>query len=358
MIPESINLPREVFSGYWSGSKSQGALHCQGIAVDTQRKYMYFSFTTMLIKTDLEGNFIGSVTGLMGHLGCIDFNDRDGRVWGSLEYKNDQIGRNILKRIGAADKQIEDAFYIVMFDVDKIDRPNMDATADGVMKSVYLADPVRDFKAKAVNQGREVDHRYGVSGIDGTTFGPMPGSNDGKQYLFVACGIYGDVERTDNDHQIILCYDTSDWEEIAQPLNQDNMHHVGPEHATHRFYVKTGNTTWGVQNLEYDPYSGHFIMAVYRGKKEQYPNDVIYLIDGTKAPVWGKLVGVEPEEEGELLSLYGSGWTYDQGTTGLHAFGDGYYYVSYKESNILKGECSRVRLCKWDGKGPLALVEE
>ncbi len=45
--------------------------HIQGIAIDKNRQYMYLSFTTSLIKTDLEGNIIGSVRGIMGHLGCL-----------------------------------------------------------------------------------------------------------------------------------------------------------------------------------------------------------------------------------------------------------------------------------------------
>ena len=89
-----MQLPSSIPSGLWKYG------HCQGIAIDTQRKYMYFSFTTALIKTDLAGNAIGSVTGLLGHLGCIDFNDEDGRVYGSLEYKNDSIGQGILRRAG------------------------------------------------------------------------------------------------------------------------------------------------------------------------------------------------------------------------------------------------------------------
>lgn len=43
--------------------------HIQGIATDAERKYMYYSFTTSLIKTDMNGNVIGSVKGLAGHLG-------------------------------------------------------------------------------------------------------------------------------------------------------------------------------------------------------------------------------------------------------------------------------------------------
>ena len=62
-----VMLPLEIDSGRWNYG------HCQGIAVDGKREYIYYSFTTALIKTDLEGNVVGTVTGLLGHLGCIAF---------------------------------------------------------------------------------------------------------------------------------------------------------------------------------------------------------------------------------------------------------------------------------------------
>ena len=69
--------------------------------MDRENGFIYYSFTTELVKTDLQGNLIGSVTGLLGHLGCIDFCDRDGRLYGSLEYKRDAIGQDILERLGS-----------------------------------------------------------------------------------------------------------------------------------------------------------------------------------------------------------------------------------------------------------------
>ena len=58
-----------------------------------------------------------------------------------------------------------------------------------------------DYYGTAVNGGREVKHRLGCSGIDGVTFAPAFGqSRDGKKYLYVAYGIYGDTLRTDNDY--------------------------------------------------------------------------------------------------------------------------------------------------------------
>ena len=107
--------------------------HCQGIAVDEQRGHIYYSFTTMLVKTDMQGKVLGSVTGLIGHLGCLTFNEADGRVYGSLEYKMDEIGRGILEREGLR-RQLPNAWYIAIFDGSRITREGMDYTEEGVMK--------------------------------------------------------------------------------------------------------------------------------------------------------------------------------------------------------------------------------
>ena len=72
------NLPKKLHTEGWKAG------HVQGIAVDTKQEYLYLSFTTMLVKMDMHGNVVGTVKGLLGHLGCIEFNDEDGRLYGSL----------------------------------------------------------------------------------------------------------------------------------------------------------------------------------------------------------------------------------------------------------------------------------
>ena len=73
------NLPKKLHTEGWRAG------HVQGIAVDTKQQYVYLSFTTMLVKLDMQGNVVGTVTGILGHLGCLEFNDEDGRLYGSLE---------------------------------------------------------------------------------------------------------------------------------------------------------------------------------------------------------------------------------------------------------------------------------
>ena len=131
------DFPKSIFSGdYRTG-------HCQGIAVDTKNRVIYYSFTTQLVKTDFDGNFLGSVGGLLGHLGCIQFRASDGLVYGSLEYKNDAIGRGILNQTG--EDAIENAFYIAVFDGTKIVRADMDAEKDGIMTAAFLSRVTDDY---------------------------------------------------------------------------------------------------------------------------------------------------------------------------------------------------------------------
>ena len=100
---DAAELPDSVFSGY------QGKHHVQGIAVDVERGRVFFSFTTRLIVTDFRGKLIGSVNGLTGHLGCLAYNAGNNRLYGSIEYKNDVIGRGIA---GEAAKDWQSKFYI------------------------------------------------------------------------------------------------------------------------------------------------------------------------------------------------------------------------------------------------------
>lgn len=318
-------LPKNIYSGEYQAG------HCQGIAVDTEGGYVYYSFTTMLVKTDLLGNFIGSAVGLCGHLGCISYNAADGRVYGSLEYKNDGIGRGIINMLGGG-IVIPDAFYIAIFDVDRIDRADMDSAE--VMRCAFLSEVTNDYAAEvALSDGRTVPHRLGCSGIDGCAIGPIPGDIGSEHYLFVAYGVYADRERDDNDYQVILRYDIAELLRSADVLSQNDMHRSGPEKPLSKYYVYTGNTNYGVQNLEYDSASNKYYMAVYRGGKPQFKNPPMFAFDATVAPVTETLKGVYPETVGEVLTLDSHGMDgidFGYGSTGLASVGNGYFYISHE----------------------------
>lgn len=308
--------------------------HVQGIAFDGEQKYLYVSFTTALMKVDVEtGETVGTVDGITGHLGCIDFCDKNGKLYGSIEYKHDQIGSNIARRLGISLAD-EDAFYVAIFDVDKIDRVGMDAEKDGVMRAVYLPDVIDDFSA-TLSDGTK--HRHGCSGIDGITVGRVFGEDKDScpHALFVAYGIYSDVERDDNDYQVLLRYDPDALDRVARPLSQLAPHHEGIA-AEGKYLVYTGNTRYGIQNLEYDAHTGDYFAAVYKGKKEKFPNYPMFVIDGgapvTKATLDdGQVVNIlSLKDTGIRDEASGiSGLDFPLGSTGLYSLGNGYFYVSH-----------------------------
>ena len=348
-----MSLPKTISTEFHSGG------HIQGIALDREHGWLYCSFTTELVKYDLAGKLLGSVTGLTGHLGCLAMGP-DGRVYGSLEYKNDAIGRGILARTGA--RHAGDAFYAAIFDGTKIDRMNMDAAGDGVMSTVFLRAVVEDYSYEIEQPGGgTLRHRFGCSGIDGMTFAPLPGDRDGKTMLCVAAGSYGDITRSDNDYQVILVYDIDGWDELARPLDQANIHESGPDAPTGKYFVYTGNTTYGVQNLEYDPETGRMHMAVYRGKKPIFPNNTMYIADWNAAPKHQRLAGFGDGTQGDVVPLLQAGllhadsgvygWEFPYGSTGMICLGGGAWYFSVPRKSEA-GFGSDVTLYRWTGATP------
>lgn len=343
------SLPRKIESGPFKAG------HIQGIAVDTKQKYMYYSYTTMLIKTDMQGNIVGSVTGLLGHLGDLDFNDADGRLYGSLEYKNDAIGQGIL-RMEKSERKLQTAFYIAIFDVDKITREGMDAEKDGIMTTVFLPTVLEDYLAEVLTAEGKQNHRLGCSGIDGVTFGPKFGKKGGKQYLTVGYGVYGDTDRSDNDYQVLLQYDVSKWAKYEKPLSQEEMHLQGPAKPAGQYFVKTGNTTYGVQNFDYDASSHSWMMAVYKGNKKHFPNYTFFAADGAARPVKQALEGVPYIKKAKVVALKAAGkqqgdirgWDWGVGSTGMCSLGDGYFYLSHNYK-IEEGQGSIIRLYRFTG---------
>lgn len=323
-------LPDSVFSGF------QGKHHVQGIAVDTERNRVFFSFTTRLVVTDFSGNLIGSVDGLTGHLGCLAFDADSNRLYGSIEYKNDEIGRGIA---GEAARNWKSRFFIAVFNPDEIVTAGM--PAQEVMHTLELPEVAEDYHAVVRNNGRETDHRYGCSGIDGIALAPLPGKGKRRKMLYVAYGIYGDTTRTDNDYQVLNCYDIGH----------------GRLRLLHRYFVFTGNTTFGIQNLCYNPVDNCLLAAVYRGSKKNFPNYSLFSISLSQRPHKETLRGFDSGEKQLVLPLADKGlsdtatgirgWNFNYGSTGIcWAEGD-LFYISHNSSR--PQQSSTIHLYRWTG---------
>lgn len=337
--------PVTIDGGAWSS-----ASHVQGIAVDKKNGFVYWSYATMLVKTTLQGEVLGTVTGILGHLGCLAFNEEDGKVYASLEYSDDDIHAGIM-RIMKSDRKFDVAFFVAIIDGNKIDRVGMDVTESGVMEAILLPKVVDDYMA--VEDG--IRHRYGCSGIDGVTFGPAFGKTGGEKFLTVAYGIYRDTTRTDNDDQILHQYSMDSVRKYKEIFSQDHMPQEGPL-PDREYFIRTGNTHHGVQNLCWDPSSGNWLMFVYRGRKPQFPNGTLYIADGHKDPVPIDGVGgafrVPLWEEGEYHEASGIYyWDSRLGDTGTAALGDGYFYMA-EGGKKDEERTATIHLMHWTGDAP------
>ncbi|MDQ7950086.1 MAG: hypothetical protein REI78_09870 [Pedobacter sp.] len=353
-IQAKSQLPNSIYSG------KQGGLHVQGVVVDQVHGFVYFSFTDKLIKMDLSGKLIGSVTGFVGHLGDLDFAE-DGKIYGSLEYKNDAIGKGIKKQLGGKAAN-EDGFYIAIFDASRIVRPDMNAEKEDLLRTVYIKEAVDDYMAKVKVGDKGVAHRFACSGIDGVAFAPEMGNpKSSKKYLYVAYGIYGDTTRNDNDYQVILKYDVADMGKYAQKLSQEQLHHSGPQKPLEKYFVKTGNSRYGVQNMAYDPTTGNLLLAVYRGSKSQFPNYDLFVVDGKKKPgsAWVPSNNQQLKVKTLALAELGKkdpksgirGYDFAYGATGLCPLGNDLFYISHNDKSADGQQQTTIYKYKWVGDG-------
>ncbi len=346
-------LPLQQNGGAWASG------HVQGVAVDVRGGYIYYSFTNLLVKSDFSGKVIGSLVGWTGHLGDLDFNPADGKVYGSLEYKEDK------------------AFYIAVIDVSRLDRVGVEASRTDMFRTVYLPEVAQDYAADMNGDGEfqgddgkyrgdvaaSPDHRYDCSGIDGVSFGPAFGQAEGPRYLTVAYGVYGAVQRTDNDHQVLLQYDITDWDRYARPLTEAAPHRSGPAAPHAKVFVRTGNTRYGVQNLAYDETLRRWFMGVYRGEKPSFPNYLLFAIEAEEKPVLGDLVGVpgpggQGWEQGQRVALADDGlkdpatgvrgWN-QKADVGLQPVGGGLFYLAVN-SKVGSQQTADLTLMRWTGE--------
>lgn len=350
-VPDSVYVGNQIF-------------HVQGLAIDREKQCMYFSFTSEFYKTDMQGNILASINKIQGHLGAMTINPEDGKVYASLECKDDEIGKgisNTLKVKGV--ERSSSVFYIAIIDVDKLTRIGMDPELDGVMTTVCIKEACEDYKDVVCHKGVHRDHRYACSGIDGVTFAPEIGKKqeeNPKYYLYVAYGIYGDVQREDNDYQIILKYDVSNWERFETPVVFGEIHDNGPRRPDSKYFLYTGNTRYGIQNMAYDSFTHRIYTAVYAGKKADFPNYSLFAIDCAVKPYRDSLKGVDYESSRKLcLTLANDGlfhqasgvrgWYFKWGSTGICSLGDSFWLMSENSKNKDKTNNCNCRLYQWTG---------
>lgn len=304
LSPASTSLSEKVLKnckysldlGAWSTAvQDGGAGHLQGICCDDDGKYMYASFTNMLVKVDMEtGEIVGSVVGMAAgsitsgaHIGDICY--YQGKIYGALEYK-------------AAER-----WYICVFDCEKINALNMSYTTEGVMYALYVPQVGDNFKNE-LNAGEHnnnpdsMGHRYGSGGIDGITFGTIPGKgydadHDGqvdagtstgdKKYLIVNHGPYGNARRYDNENIVLLVFDPDDiTENNLQPFNETMLNADYAENQKlyykHKMFSYVGNHTYGVQQVEYDEGTGDLYLETYgRPAGSEFPQYSRFVVDGS-----------------------------------------------------------------------------
>lgn len=329
-----------------------GKHHVQGIVCDAEAGRMYFSFTTSFLVTDMDGKVLGSIDRIQGHLGAMTFNKADRKVYASLECKDDVIGAGL-----STFAKGKSMFYIAIIDVDKVTRVGMDSEDNEAFKIVCVKEATKDYHQKGFAlDGKEYEHFYGCSGIDGVAIAPKIGKKGGKNYLYVAYGIYGDPSRDDNDCQVLLRYDLKKLGRYAGKVKFGEFYDKGPSKPLDKYFVYTGNTNWGVQNMAYDPHSGKMFMFVYKGAKNRFRNYDAFAFDITKKPVRSVVAGVPYDSSKHpMIGTPESpveGIFFKYGSTGVSPLGDGTFYFSENGRKSDGGvQYSRARLYSWDGKG-------
>lgn len=330
-------LPDSVFVG-------GQAMHVQGLAYDKEKNVMYFSFTSRFLKTDMNGKILASIDRIQGHLGAMTFNPADRKVYASLECKDDEIGRNISKALDINGvSEGGSVFYIAIIDVDKMTGIGMNPENDDVLKTVCIREACRDYAGSVNINGKEIKHIYGCSGIDGVTIAPKPGTDCDKPYLYIGYGIYGDTTRFDNDYQVLLRYDIAELTKKAKHVEFGSLHTSGPDKPLDKYFVYTGNSNYGVQNMAYSPEEDCIFLAVYKGKKKQMPNYDLFPVDLKAKAKKSVIQGVEYANKQKMLQLAQlgekdpatkiSGWRFKWGSTGLCYLGGGLWFISENSKN-------------------------
>ena len=103
--------------------------------------------------------------------------------------------------------------------------------------------------------------------------------------------------------------------------------------------------------------TNYIFATVYKGKKSQFPNYSVFLIDMSQKPQFNELKGIDEQglelslapvgEYDEVSNTYGYHFSY--GATGIISLGDGYFYFSqnYKSE---KGYGTNIKIYQYNKK--------
>ncbi len=327
-------LPLSLASGSWD------VKHCQGIAIDKRNQIIYYSYTNTFVKCDFEGNVLGTIKGIKGHLGDICYNEADGKVYGSFNPPGKK------------------ALYVAIIDVDGLDEIDLSAAKCGLIRTVHLREVYNDFSATVSLENGDFKRRYGVAGTDGICFGPSFETGEGN-YLTIACGITPQPSRPDNDYQVILQYDVSTWWKIySQPLSYKEYHQSGPYDYEGKYFLYTGNTNYGVQTMTYFDELNVWLLNAYVTGKQEFNKYSMFVIDGDIKPYKTELLGQPQKDEQYVLTLYCDGdydakhniygWYAENGDLGMEYMGNGLFYIIHPYETWYETQTAVAYLYAWD----------
>ena len=151
----------------------------------------------------------------------------------------------------------------------------------------------------------------------------------------------------------LSCFDIGKWKRYEMSLSPQNLHDNGPKHPTGKYFVHTGTTEWGIQNLCYDPANDMMLAAVYRGKKRGRKNFSLYALDHSTR-LRGRFLQLLPLGEADE-SIGTRGWHFPLGSTGITSVGNGLFYVSSPQRKDGR-ESTTLILHRWTGDERQPLV--
>ena len=302
------------------------------------------------MKTDLAGTVLGSITGLPAHLGDITLNPKNGKVYGSIFW---------------GDENPYYAPYIAIFDPEQIHEIDESPEKNPALSLVHLKQLLADRFVDLDGDGTD-DGLYATAGVDGVGFGPRFGSTTGDWLLTVTHSQWPDADREDNNHQILVQYDPDVFDTYAEPYDTSKPDPTsGPTEIDGQYFVYTGATRWGIQNLTYDPTLERWFLGVYAGSKPEFPNYTMFAVEAASQPVRQELPGIGVEGDTLPLAEDGlrdeatgvRGW-FQKADVGLQAMGDGLYYLC-TNSAVDGLQTATLTLSTWtdDPQAPFAPAE-